>query len=90
MRIIFGNEREPAGGPDYLRFLRKVQPRKKNSVILSEGEQEMRLTEEFRRAEVEEPGWPGRGGASYRKLSFRQNGGLAWLGASQIRFGHSR
>ena len=54
----------------------KGPPRKKSFVILSKGEQEMCLTEGFRRG----------GGASYGKRPSPLNGGLAWSGASKSRF----
>ena len=76
-------------GPSRRRPLRKCL-REKSSVILSEGERETGLAEGFRRAGVEGPGWPGHGGATSHKPSSRPSGGPAWLGVSQLRFGHSR
>ena len=63
---------------------------KKSSVILSEGEGEMCLAEESRRAGVEGPRLPERGRISFHKVLPRQDGRLALPEATRIRFGHPR
>jgi len=56
----------------------------KNSLMLSEGEREVRLTRAFRRVEVEGPRWPEQRRAPNRKVS-RPGGELAFPEVSRIR-----
>ena len=62
-------------GSSQRRTLRKAAPRKKSTVILSEGEREILLTEGLRRAGVEGPEWTELGGVSYREMLPQEAGG---------------